>query len=345
MARFCNKCHYPIEEGGNFCTECGSSDISDTSGQPINPSNEMTINTNISTPEAIPEVGDVPSNSFGDQTISNLQSSTIKPISTGGDTPSTAAPTVEVPASSNTFVEVPSHFLSTPDVPKGFGVDIDPTQPVDMQNTINNQVFNVGPAPKKKSFPIIIIVFLVILALGIGGFIILQIGKGLGSSEMAPFQEAELNTGEVEDPTVDNSIVFTPENSFRVGDPSFGYISIPNTWSQITPTEGDYSLKFTDDVWVVVLYSTSTSKQTAADYSNEIYKSIHDAGAQNIKTGKSKIAGYNAFTITAYYSSYHKYLTTWVFESSLGRTHYLAIEGPTEKSDNFNIIYSFNESK
>ena len=65
----------------------------------------------------------------------------------------------------------------------------------------------------------------------------------------------------------------------------------------------------------------------------------------DIKANKTKVAGYEALSVSAYYPEQAKYLTTWFFETKSGYTHYLAIECPEKDGDNYNIIYSFKEDE
>ena len=366
MARFCNKCNYPIEEGGSFCTECGSDDIRDEfDSTPVKEDKKDNQPVESTPMMGIPEIVENSSSTFGDRSISDMQASAIKPISnTDGssmDTPVDVpmAPIVETPSvNGGSFVNLPDYMGSDINVPKDFQLQDGGTENDYSHAITNSQENNIAfndafPREKKKKSSVIKVVIIIAVVVGLVGLFAVTYSAGKSSNDNStintdgsePFSSSDLNSNGAETPDVP-SVVFTADNSFRVGDENYGYISIPNTWAQVAHKDGDYSLQYTDTgSWVVTLYAINTSQRSASDYANMIYKSIQSSGGQSITTGKSVIDGYPAFTISAYYETQKKYLTTWFFESKMGKTHYLAIEGPTSSSDNFSIVYSFKETK
>ena len=373
MTKYCNKCNYPIEEGGTFCTECGSDDIRDS--EAVEKLSEEPETPAVEPNDAIPEITDEAVSSFGVKSIENLQNSTIKPISNtlvempndqNEETNSTPTPQVEVPAAiQNTHDSNQGSFADVPDfmntdtaptdtiaVPKDFqlqdgGSDNDYAQTASAAQAttaLEERKKIIKKRKQKKALKRTIIICVSIVALSFLLIFIYSYGRAMGSREESggPFSSGDINSTGNEDNPVDYSSIFTPQNSFRVGNPSVGYISIPNTWSQIAQPEGSAALQYTDNTsWVVTMMSIATSQYSASDYANNVYSSIKSGGGQNITTGKATIAGYPALTVSAYYPSMGKYLTTWCFESKIGQTHYLAIEGPASSGDTFNVIYSF----
>ena len=293
---------------------------------------------------------------------------------------STSAPQVDIPQevktsketveSSNEGDSTPSHRPSFADMPDFMNRDIasqdDPAIPKDLQlhegdenksvastastsqtkNSLAERRKLIKNRKRKKMIIRIIIIIAVAIFLFLSILFIYSYGKTVGTKENGPFSSEDVQSSEGDESTFDYSSIFTPQNSFRVGNAQLGYISIPNTWSQIAQPEGSTALQYTDNVsWVVTLMAVSTSQYSASDYANNVYHSIQSGGGQNITTGKATISGYPALTISAYYPSLDKYLTTWCFESPIGHTHYLAIEGPSSTGDNYNIIYSFKVEK
>lgn len=359
MARFCNQCNYPIEEGGNFCTECGSSDIRDDTIQPQPNIKEDIVENTSNTNTPIPEMTTNSVRSFGDQSMEQLQNSTIEPINNAPIN----APNNTMVQPTHTFVESQNTSMNSfADVPDRMNGTQQINIPADFQlqegsaNDYAQQAYASQTAArnmqrrkiKKKKDSTILKVVIAIIGIMVFFFMLVFVysyGKSAGSSG-DPFSNRDISSTGNQNGNTDYTKIFTQENSFRVGDQSVGFVSIPKTWAQVTQQEGSNVHQYTDgSTWVVTLMAASTSETSAVTYANNVYHSIKEGGGQNITTGKTAIAGYPALTITASYPSLNKYLTTWCFESKIGKTHYLAIEGPSPSGDNYNIIYSFKEDK
>lgn len=370
MARFCNKCNYPIEEGGMFCSECGSSDIRDTSNLAVENADDIiknkrakedttqqsvvtttpvenTINPGI--PEidqntAIPEV--IP--------VSAAQAVAVAPITVDinpSPAPVNPPPGFEIKENeqntSSSFGDVPSYMTGNMtngnSSPNGF-----------------NSVNNGGIAAKRlqarrknnngKLILWVVILLFVVVGVIIGAGVLYSLGKQAGPANnvkisSGPFTSddiiAEGNTA----PSIDYSTIFTPQNSFRVGSESFGFVSIPNTWVKFADVDGNTTLQYTDNgTWIVTVYAMPTNSITAVAWANNVYNNLSQSGGSNLKTSTTTIDNYAALVISAYYEDQDKYLTTWFLESKSGKTHYLALEGPEISGDNYNIIYSFKEN-
>ena len=365
MARFCNKCNYPIEEGGAFCTECGSSDIRDEfapkKAKPkAPPTTSVPLVQMTTTPTTEPaNVGVQPQGSpIGVQPVSNSTSE--------GETNSLTIPSVTLPTvgtlQTNTEDTTPkSSFADVPDFMSGDGIASNSTTPVKVPKdfhlqeggSANDYGSNVNPAllnraaKKKKKNNNLLVTILVIAALLIGALLLLFVyyyGQEMGKqSPGGPFTTDTVGDGG-DNQDFDFSTMFTTENSFRVGNASFGYISIPNTWAKFKDVEGNNTLQYTDDgSWIVTIYAMPTTSISAKDWANSVYNTVVANGAENVLASTSKIDKYTALTVTAYYPVQGKYLTTWFFESDSGKTHYLAIEGPQPEGNPYYCIYSFTE--
>lgn len=355
MARFCNKCNAPIEAGGYFCTECGSNDIRDDEEQKeeekeTTPSEEIEVKDTSTPSTEIPEMETNTVRSFGDKSIEQLQNAEIKSINSLEPTTNEMKETTQEEAqpnpSTNSFADVPDYMnhTQTINIPSDFQLQEGDYNNYNNQENVSQTIpYNpkIKSRSKRSDKKILRVVFAIVGAMVVLFLIAFVLSN---RTDNAPFSETDIepNTGE----TLDFSTIFTPENSFRVGNATLGYISIPNTWAQVQQEEGSKAQQFTDGTsWVVTLMSTPTDEYSAVTYANNVYDSIKVDGGQNITTGKTKIAGYTALTITAYYPNQKQYLTTWCLESKNGQTHYLAIEGPESGGDNYNIIYSFQEDK
>jgi len=377
MAKYCNKCNSLIEDGGFFCTECGSNDIRDEAAQakvvPTTPATAPVMNQPLV--DLIPNTGDVaPANVQAPVANSVPEIPAVAPNL--GDPVKVDTPSIPQVGTINTnppeqnknsFADVPDFMggtatntstVSMPDttiaVPKDFQLQND-TKDNDYSNNLDLETINANRAiglrmqkrkkMKKKIFMILGIVFAIVAV-----FLIIfmfyygkAIGAGLGKG---PFNDSDITASGNNNSGFDYSTIFTPENSFRVGSPEFGYISIPNTWSKFKDVDGNSTLQYTDDgTWIVTIYAMPTTSLSAKDWANSVYKAISDAGGQNLTATTSTIDSYSALMVTAYYPVQGKYLSTWFFESKSGKTHYLAIEGPDNKGDNYNCIYSFKEDK
>lgn len=349
MARICNQCNSPIEEGGNFCTECGSNDIRDDS---------IETQANVQTDQPIPEMNTGSVVSFGDRSIENLQKANIQSIPTetsdinnqpngfeNGMVADQISQTIIEPkelqnTQTNSFADIPDFMNGTEEamVPQ--------TQQTSMQTAMSPNIRK--NRKKKNTLTIVIVTIVVIVTIILIVWALYSYTNGELNQHLTPFHSAN----EIEiviDPrsAVDYSEIYTTDNSYRVGNDDVGYVSIPKDWSKVIRKDKNTDiLQYTDNTsWIVTLMSAPSSKYPAINYANSVYYSVESNGGKEIKAQKTRVNGHTAYTVKAVYPSLYKYLTTWCFESDDGKTHYLAIEGPEEDNDYFQIIYSFKENQ
>lgn len=361
MARYCNKCNSLIEDGGYFCTECGSNDTRDEEEEKRKLEEEKKEiekkeDTSKKEIESIPEINPV-SNSLANSIKPVSNSMESDPIPSGfvpeeKEAPSLTAKEDEKSENKNSFADVPDFMNADTEnapqeikVPSDFhlkdgGTENDYSQPSNI-----NQMDASAPIKKtnqkKKSTIIGIIVFLIVVVAFFGGYFYL---KSSGTEIYNPFTNSEIFGGNATGRDV--SSYFTDENSNRFGQSGYGYLSIPKAWTKVSDLDSNKTMKFTDGVsWIVTMYGVPTKNQSATDWANSMYHTIENGGGTNLSTGNDIINGYKALTVTAYYPSQKQYLSTWFFEDKSGTTHYLAIEGPEEDNDYYNIIYSFKENE
>lgn len=316
MARYCKKCNSPIEEGGNFCTQCGSNEIFDDSPEAVMPIEAEPIAANPGLGSPISQITmpatEPTKSSFGDL-----------PDFMGGSSVQEETPTT--PATS------PSSILPQSTTPL-----VNDTTP-----SIEQQLFATNETNEKKSNNKLIFIILGIVGgvLLIAGIItmLLSGNKKIDTTNTTP--------GRTVTPEEVNKF-FTTENSYRVGTPEFGYVSIPNNWVKFVDTNGSDTLQYTDNgSWIVTLFSIPTSTRTAEDWANHVYNKLYENGAINIDSHTTKIDNFEAIELNAFYQSDNIYLSTWFFEDKKGTTHYLALEGPSNTGDYYNIVFSFKKDK
>ncbi len=266
-----------------------------------------------------------------------------------------AAPTTPVEQNENSFANVPDFMYGQGEtqepVPEIQPVRPRPqTPPNFMQQQMQMPPKRPTSRKQKTNIPVFAAIGVAAFMLIVGIVFVLTNSNNkeetLEKVPVAPFSNSDISvSGNNEG--FDTSSVFTNENSFRVGNENYGFISIPKTWTYFTDKEKpSQTLQYTDNgTWIVTLFGKPTAQENAVDWANSVYLTISQSGAQNISTSQTVIDGYTALTISAYYQSEKKYITTWFLETKNGITHYLAIEGPQINNENYNIIYSFNENK
>lgn len=318
MGRICNKCLSPIEEGGNFCTQCGSSDIREdvaTVATPIE-ATPMVSTIDLGAATTQPTIAEVPKRSFGDV-----------PDFMGGN--STEVVNVQQPVVDTIPQTTQPIFPTTP-----ITVSTMPaTAPV--VETTNQTLFPEEEKKEKKSNKLVFIILGAIgLLLVIGGIVAILV---LGNKKEPAAPPKTKNTG---------TVVENDGKSLRIGSSDFGYVSVPNDWVKFVDTSGSDTLQYTDNgTWIITLYSVPKSTKSAEDWASYVHDNLILDGATNVNTTKSKISDFDAIEVSGYYKDDNIYLTTWFFEDGKNLTHYLALEGPDKTGDNYNIIKSFSTNK
>ena len=397
MSRFCNKCNAPVEDGGSFCTECGSDDIREevaaaedvaldvssetaplegntqeqvqTAEQPV--AEQQTAEVQTTDAPQVVEAQTVSTTPVAEAPVSeNAPAENVDPYSLNGV--STQPPETQA----NSFANVPDFMNGDlnnveeeqiPIVTSPPAYQAPVVQPVQQQTAMQPPQAGMPPMPprprsarprfkkSKKNYTLIFgilgvalvcfIISIVFILGALGNKRDVQVPQ---QEQQKPFDTSDMSAnGNGGSAGVDVEKIFTPENSFRVGQEGYGYISIPNTWTYFKDKNSkSNNLQYTDDgTWIVTLYGKPTTESNAVDWANMVYNNIAKSGATNITTSKVIIDNYTALTIAAYYPSQSTYLTAWFLETKNGYTHYLAIEGPQSSGDYYNIIYSFNEYK
>lgn len=131
-----------------------------------------------------------------------------------------------------------------------------------------------------------------------------------------------------------------------IGNEKFGYLTISNKWTLYKSSDGSSALQYTyENKWVLSLYAIVSPNYSLADYAYSIHSKMEGYGATNIKTENVYVGKYQAIKKTAYLTSISSYMTTWCFADEYGNFHYIAINGPTIYSDNYDLVNSFTLTK
>ena len=134
------------------------------------------------------------------------------------------------------------------------------------------------------------------------------------------------------------------ENSattYRVGTKEFGFLTIPNSWVKFNNSNSN-TLQYTDGAgWIVTLFAMPSQQLNAKAWSDTIQEQMKTLGADNISKEEAKVDKYSSIKISGFYSSANVYLSAWVMDAEDGYTHYIAIEGPQQNNDNYNIVNTF----
>lgn len=126
----------------------------------------------------------------------------------------------------------------------------------------------------------------------------------------------------------------------RVGNSSFGYVTIPGDWVAYQDAASNGSLQYTDGSYIVTLKAVSSSDSTALSYATAVKQNFINDGVDT--TGATVSLGkYKAYQVYGYYTSVQKWHVCWIFEAEDGKTHFISVEGP-EKTSAFKIPETFS---
>ena len=126
----------------------------------------------------------------------------------------------------------------------------------------------------------------------------------------------------------------------RVGNSSYGYVTIPGDWVEYQDAASNGSLQYTDGIYIITLKAVSSSSTNALSYATSIKQSFVNDGVDT--TGATVSLGkYKAYQVYGYYTSVQKWHVCWIFEAEDGKTHFISVEGP-EKTSAFKIPETFS---
>lgn len=126
----------------------------------------------------------------------------------------------------------------------------------------------------------------------------------------------------------------------RVGNSSYGYITIPGDWQEYQDAASNSSLQYTDGSYIITLKAVESSSSSALSYATAVKQSFINDGVDT--TGATVSLGkYKAYQVYGYYTGVQKWHVCWIFEAEDGKTHFISVEGP-EKTSAFKIPETFS---
>ena len=126
----------------------------------------------------------------------------------------------------------------------------------------------------------------------------------------------------------------------RVGNSSYGYITIPGDWQEYQDVASNSSLQYTDGSYIITLKAVESSSSSALSYATAVKQSFINDGVDT--TGATVSLGkYKAYQVYGYYTGVQKWHVCWIFEAEDGKTHFISVEGP-EKTEAFRIPETFS---
>ena len=126
----------------------------------------------------------------------------------------------------------------------------------------------------------------------------------------------------------------------RVGNSSYGYITIPGDWQEYQDAASNTSLQYTDGSYIITLKAVESSSSSALSYATAVKQSFVNDGVDT--TGATVSLGkYKAYQVYGYYTGVKKWHVCWIFEAEDGKTHFISVEGP-EKTSAFKIPETFS---
>ena len=135
-----------------------------------------------------------------------------------------------------------------------------------------------------------------------------------------------------------------------VGDSNYGYVDVPKNWGKFYDVSGSDTLQYSySTTYIITLDYMDDNQYTAKDYaSNFMYNmqndsSVTDVTGATVTIGKNK--EYTAYQVYMYYPADAVYLVTYWFEAEDGKTHYIALEGPSDVVNYTYIPESFRLTK
>lgn len=129
----------------------------------------------------------------------------------------------------------------------------------------------------------------------------------------------------------------------RVGSDEFGYITIPENWTNFIDADGNSTLQYSyANIYIATLYAVPTTQIDSYTYASNIMNKLNNDGVQNVQGATVNVGKYTAYQVYGYYSNENVWLVCWFFEAEDGKTHYISVEGPDRNSEYFNIPNSFS---
>jgi hypothetical protein len=147
----------------------------------------------------------------------------------------------------------------------------------------------------------------------------------------------EVSKDEIKDQTSNNNKTETVEDSKRVGQDKYGYVTVPKNWAKFYDVDGNTSLQYSyANIYIISLNYFEDGQYTAKElasnykYNKQNSSDVTRVTGETVKIGKNK--EYTAYKVSMYYPYDGTYLITYWFEAEDKKVHYIALEGPEKLS-------------
>lgn len=144
----------------------------------------------------------------------------------------------------------------------------------------------------------------------------------------------------------DNTDDTTNTEFQRVGNEEYGYIDVPSNWSKFYDVSGTKALQYSyANIWIMTMMYFDDLNVTVQQYADILLGVLDDDGCLYTSSEAVKVGKYDAYKVSGYYSTENLWLVTWCFLDENGRLHYIAVEGPDQESEHYDLINTFSLEK
>ena len=142
-----------------------------------------------------------------------------------------------------------------------------------------------------------------------------------------------------------NEDVIVDSEQMRIGDATYGYVTIPNDWLKLGDPNADSGIRYADKDLAYAVSLDVSASLNAQEFVYAARNQLQSAGVSGLDIIDVEFNDYNAYKLTGYYQSENKYVLAYFFVAEDNVTHYVGIEGPDNQSDYFKIPDTFKLTK
>jgi len=324
MALKCKKCGSLLEKDANFCIVCGENNApapqtepeKKVEQQPINLVQPSTI-ANPTTPQSQQPVEEPkqPIEEKKEENKAQVVPPPAEQIVVPADAEKDTVVTNLEQVDTSTLQEMPAIEDNN---------SIDPNKlKINIQN--NNPIINRSSVRRRKKSKDAKIVYTIA---AIGGSVFLLIILGFIFAFYTSYKEGYNKNDD-------------KSTTLKVGTKEYGYVQIPKTWTRFGNNSGK-TLQYTDGTgWIITLFAVPTNQIDAQKWTETIAQQMNNIGAVDINVEQARVDKYSGYKIYGFYNTASTYLSAWVIDGEDGNTHYIAIEGPLQFDETYEIVNTF----
>ena len=131
----------------------------------------------------------------------------------------------------------------------------------------------------------------------------------------------------------------------RVGNTTFGYVTIPSDWLNLQDTTSTTGLRYSDKDLIYAITLDTSDSLNAEEFVYTARNQLQSAGVEGFVVTKVKFNDYDAYKLSGYHQGNNKYVLAYFFNADDGIAHYVGVEGPDNNSEYFKILDTFNLKK